>query len=80
MENGYQVYRVLRGKAGLREKGQRWNKVYLDEDLNWAERRKRVELRKELKELRKWGIYCFIEVIKRKGKIKERREKVEEKE
>ena len=68
LENEYQAYRVLRGKAGLREKGQRWSKVFLDEDLNWAERRKRVELRKKLKELRKEGIYCFIEgeVIKKK--------------
>ena len=68
LENEYQAYRVLRGKAGLREKGQRWSKVFLDEDLNWAERRKRVELRKKLKELRKEGIYCFIEgeVIKKR--------------
>ena len=54
----------------------------MNEYLNWVERWNRMKLRKELKELRKEGIYCFIEgeVIKRKGTIKERREKVEEKE
>ena len=61
LENGFQAYKILRGKANLKNKGEEWSRIFIDEDLNWEERRQRVELRKEMKELRQEGIYCFIE-------------------
>ena len=51
----------MRGKARLKEMQGLWKGVFIDEDLNLEERRKRVELRVELKRLREEGVYCFLE-------------------
>ena len=58
----------------LKNKEDKWGKVFIDEDLNWEERRKRIELRAKLKEMREKGVYCFLDRgrIRTKGYIKDR--------
>ena len=64
--SAFQVGRVLRSKAELKKKTDEWKDIFIDEDLNWEERRRRSEMRKELASMRKKGIVCFLD----RGEIK----------
>jgi len=61
----FQVRRVIRNKARLRN-NEKYKHLMLDEDLNFEERSRRAELRKEVKALREEGKACYLW----QGKIK----------
>lgn len=62
--------RVLRNKHILRDREDGWSEVYVDEDLNWEDRKERVELRWKVRRMRRNGVRCYLE----RGVVKIRNE------